>query len=241
MKNFMHILAIAATTCIIGTTSCERRASEDEFNDFRALAEANDDSLQNELNALQDSIANAQNRQFAMGTLSGIYADSDTPFSVTFDFRETFDLAKSFNVYSDDDRRILQADFGIGRTLSAGGFASRNAAEDNLYFSIGIDMDANTLASINYISGQISEQISDNRSFEYGFYFDSGYEDVTASITNISYNADTEILAFDYNFSWDNGASVGFNNNKAASLTGTVNVVVPREVYDTYPDPQFRR
>ncbi|MEM9983063.1 MAG: hypothetical protein AAF734_11245, partial [Bacteroidota bacterium] len=141
--------------------------------------------------------------------------------------------------------RVLVAEFGIARTVRGIDFNDRSPAEDLLIFDIEIDLDANTVIDIDQIGGQISQTISGNQNFVYGFSFSNheiDEEDVTGDITNISYNAETEILSFDYSFSWGADAGVGSNNNKAATLAGTVNVTVPKEVYEAQPSDnnQFR-
>ena len=238
MKNLMHVLVVAATACLIGTTSCERKATEDELNEFRTLAEANDDSLQNELNALQDSIRNAQTNQFISGTLTGTFADSDTPFSVDFDFRNALPFYFQ-DVFFDEGRRILRLQTGVTKTSAQGG--------DQMAFSFMIDMDANTIYDENEtsINGTFSENISANETFVYSFNYPANNrsvrEESDVTLNNISYDAETELLFFSYSLSFDNNNSIGQSNGKAATIVGQASVIVPRETYETYPNPQYRK
>ena len=236
MKNLRYFWAVGAATLLISFSRCNPRATEDELNDFKALAEANDDSLRNELSSLQDSISMAQNREFVQGNLNGTYEESNDPFNVSFNFNATNFFSINYDVEFEsnnlgarngDTQRILEIDAFIGRTeIAVNNF--RDPANDYLRFNIDIDMDANTLVEIDYIEGQISQVLANNQVFEYGFYFENS-EDVVVSITNISYNAETEVLSFDY------------NNDNAAQLAGTMSLIVPKELYDTYPNPQYRK
>ncbi len=238
MKRFMYSWTALAAALLITISSCNPKATEDELNDFRALAEANDDSLRDDIASLQDSIQMAQNKQFAIGNLSGTFADSDTPFNVDFDFRVNDALRNFFDLeFNNNDvgrtegqQRILYASFTINRTESNGGIARRNPSEDYLYFNIGYDVDAGTLAYIDYIEGQISQVLSENQNFVYRFGF-SDSNDGDFIINNFDYDEDTEILSFDYDFSWEDGANIGSDNNKAAQLAGSASVSVPKEVY----------
>ncbi|MGD1843080.1 MAG: hypothetical protein ACFB0B_19625 [Thermonemataceae bacterium] len=238
MKRLVYSWAVLAAALLIFVSSCNPKATEDELNDFQALAEANDDSLQSELNALRDSIESAQNRNSVNGNLTGTFADSDEAFSIDYNLRYTDEDYNYMKVYEQNDTTFVRVnkfffstpagpdDYGNGESKSG----------DYLNCYIIIDLDNLTLVEIDDIDGQFSQKLSNESIFIYEFDYDQG-DPGNYNISNISYDDDTEILTFDYNLSWTDGAPLGKNNTKAASLTGTLSVFVSR----TYDNIQYRQ